>query len=130
MGKIQKKNLETKENNSLEYVVNKDNEFEEITKQILLFEYIALGLDENIDAIINIVKKDPKRNVYDETEKHHYFVNKKNYKGLTPLYVCCLNGHAKIVEPLIKYGADHLLKCGVYKFIYFRIKEMKIQFYL
>jgi hypothetical protein len=92
---------------------NKENDYDEVTKQILLFDYISLGLDENIPAITNILRSDPKRNLYDESEKQHFFINKKNFKGLTALYVACLNGHTKIVELLIKYGADHLQKCGV-----------------
>lgn len=118
--KFKNKNSEIKESTTIMENNNyKDNEFEEIAKQVLLFEYIAIGLDQNIETIIDYIKKDPKRNAYDESEKHHYFVNKKNFKGLTPLYVACLNGHVKIVEPLITYGADHLQKCGVilYKLI-------------
>lgn len=92
---------------------NFNDEFEEITKQIKLFNYLSSGLDENVEKIAELVRKDPKRNLFDENSKQHYFINQKNYEGVTPLYVACLNGHIKIVEVLMKYNADHLMKCGV-----------------
>ena len=47
-------------------------------------------------------------------------VNHMNIDGFTPLYFACLNGHVKMVDLLIKNGADHLLKCGVMNYFYFR----------
>jgi hypothetical protein len=103
------------------------DEWEEITTQMLLFELISSGLDENLDKIIRIVKKDPKRNLFPESEKHQFFINQKNYEGFTPLYIACLNGHVKFAEVLIKYGADHLMKYGVTIILkrIFRLKERK-----
>lgn len=108
---INKKNIINK-NNSIEEDAFIEN-FEEVTNQIKLFEYISSGLDENIETIIKIIKSDPKRNIYDISQKNHYFVNKKNYEGYTALYIACLNGHTKIVDILLTFHADHLIKCGV-----------------
>ena len=111
-GRLNKKNIVNK-NNSIEEEDSFIDNFEEVTNQIKLFEYISSGLDENIDTIIKIIKSDPKRNIYDISQKDHYFVNKKNYEGYTALYIACLNGHSKIVDILLNFHADHLIKCGV-----------------
>jgi hypothetical protein len=94
-----------------------NDNFEEITRQIKLFDYVSSGLDENIEKIEAIIKKDPLRNMYDPCDKHHYFINKTNSDGFTVLYVACLNGQQKIVEILLKNHADPLKKCGVIKLI-------------
>jgi ankyrin repeat protein len=81
-------------------------------KQILLFEYVASGLDEKIGDIIRIIKSDPRRGKY---KKEDYYINKKNHEGFTALYTACLNGHIKIVEILLEYDANHLAYSGVFK---------------
>jgi hypothetical protein len=86
---------------------------EEISKQCKLFEYISSGHEENFEEIVKIVKNDKMRLSYDKNQKQHYYVNKKNWDGVTPLYVACQNGHLKIVDLLIQYDSDHLIKCGV-----------------
>jgi ankyrin repeat protein len=111
-GRLNKKNIVNK-NNSIEEEDAFIDNFEEVTNQIKLYEYISSGLDENIDTIIKIIKSDPKRNIYDISQKEHYFINKKNYEGYTALYIACLNGHTKIVDILLNFHADHLIKCGV-----------------
>lgn len=83
-----------------------------LAKQTKLFEFCATGLDSNSTKIVNILKEDPKRNFYDESQKNKFLVNQKNYDGVTLLYIACLNGHLKVVDILLKYGADHLIKCG------------------
>ena len=102
------------------YVKDTDNDFsddfEEITKQIKLFDYVSSGCDENIEKIQEIVKDDKMRNMYDQHQKEYYFINKKNFDGLTALYMACQNGHYKVVDVLLKNHADHLIKCGVRNF--------------
>ena len=83
-----------------------------LARQTELFEICESGLDSNLNKIIKFLKEDPKRNFFDEAQKNKFLVNQKNYDGLTPLYIACLNGHLKVAEILMKYGADHLLKCG------------------
>ena len=101
--------------------INKEgtqDNLDQLKQQILFFECVASGKDENIDKIINFVKKDPKRNLYDESQKQNYFINQKNHEGFTALYVACRNGHTKIVNVLLKWNGDPLIKCGVIKIIY------------
>jgi ankyrin repeat protein len=99
------------------YVRDDENDFsdnfEEMTRQLKLFEYVASGHDDDIDKIAEIVRDDKMRNMYDVHQKEHYFINKRNYDGFTALYVACLNGHIKVVDVLLKNHADHLMKCGV-----------------
>lgn len=90
-----------------------DNNFEEITKQIRLFDYVSAGLEEDLDKIAAIVKNDPMRDRYSEQNKNYYFINQKNSDGFTVLYIACSNGHLNMVELLLKYNADYLQKCGV-----------------
>jgi len=119
----------TKTNKKLESKkLNYDDSFNIIGDQILLFDYIAHGHEDNNEKILNIIKKerkikfnkylnieeDEKENINDE--KNYIIINLVNYTnidGFTPLYFACLNGHVKMVDLLIKNGADHLLKCGV-----------------
>lgn len=105
-----------------------DDSFNILGDQILLFDYIANGHEENNENILKIIKKerrikpnkdlDHEENV-DEKEKLNEdyviinLVNHMNIDGFSPLYFACLNGHVKMVDLLIKNGADHLLKCGV-----------------
>jgi hypothetical protein len=86
---------------------------EEISKQCKLFEYISSGQEENLEEIEKIVKNDKMRFSYDKNQSHHYYVNKKNWDGITPLYVACQNGHLKVIDILMRCDADHLIKCGV-----------------
>jgi len=90
-----------------------DENYEELTKQYRLFDYITSGLDENREKIIKIVQNDKMREKFGKENKQYYFVNKKNLEGFTPLYNSCLNGHVKITELLLNNDADHLIKCGV-----------------
>jgi ankyrin repeat protein len=96
--------------NKLNCLTENQDQFEEFTKQLYFFESIACGEDRDIEDIIKIVKNDPRRSLYD---KKGYYINKKNHEGFTPLYIACLNGHAKIVDILLKYDADYLELCGV-----------------
>ncbi len=90
-----------------------DQNLIEIGNQVRLFDYVSSGLNENIEKIVNIIKKDPARYLYESCDKHYYLVNKTNSDGLTLLYIACLNGHSNMVELLIKHNADHLQTCGV-----------------
>lgn len=81
-----------------------------VLRQFKLFDYVASGLDSNIEKIKKILKSDPKLNIFDDKEA--YFVNQKNYEGHTSLYVACLHGHLKIVQVLLENKADHLILCG------------------
>jgi hypothetical protein len=89
-----------------------EQKIELLEKQTKLFEYCAGGLDSNFPKIIKLIKDDPTRNFFDDSQKNKFFVNQKNYDGVTPLYIACLNGHLKVVEILLINGADHLIKCG------------------
>jgi len=98
------------------YVVEEEafaGHLEELTKQLKLFDYVSSGLDENIDKIVNIVKNDPSRYLYEPTDKRFYMINQLNTDGFTVLYVACLNGHLNMTNILLKNHADHLQKCGV-----------------
>jgi len=108
-----------------------DDSFNILGDQILLFDYIAHGHEENNENILKIIKKERRIKInkdlddeenMDEKDKlnDNYkvinLVNHMNIDGFTPLYFACLNGHLKMVDLLIKNGADHLLKCGVINF--------------
>lgn len=106
-----------------------DDSFNIIGDQILLFDYIAHGHEENNENILKIIKKERKiklnKDLSPEVENEEQeliegknyvvvnLVNHMNLDGFTPLYFACLNGHVKMVDLLIKNGADHLMKCGV-----------------
>lgn len=122
-----------KENKKASY----DDSFNILGDQILLFDYIAHGHEENNENILKIIKKERRIKINkdldheekgDENEKLNEdkdcivinLVNHTNIDGFTPLYFACLNGHVKMVDLLMKNGADHLLKCGV--------RHLKIQF--
>jgi ankyrin repeat protein len=102
--------IEKEGGGKLECLTENQDQFEEFTKQLYFFESIACGEDRDVEDIVKIVKNDPRRSLYD---KKKYYINKKNHEGFTPLYIACLNGHAKIVDILLKYDADHLELCGV-----------------
>lgn len=84
---------------------------DEIQKQMTLFALVSTGCEEDIPKIVKMVQDDPKRNIHDDPRK--YFINKTNYKGLTPLYAACRNGHVKVAKALIQNKADHTMKCKV-----------------
>jgi hypothetical protein len=90
-----------------------ESAFEEVTKQIRLFDQIASGMEENIEDIKKVILDDPKRTEFDISKKELYYINQTNFEGLTPLFVACQNGHLNIAQLLLKYNADHLIKCGV-----------------
>jgi hypothetical protein len=105
-----------------------EDSFNIIGDQILLFDYIATGHEENNENILKILKKERKIRINKEMvneeeenlndEKNFQIINLVNHTnvdGFTPLYFACLNGHVKMVDLLINNGADHLLKCGVNK---------------
>lgn len=92
-----------------------NNILDEIATQHIFFNKIAEGVD--IAGITKIILDDPKRTFYEQTQKNKLFVNQNNYNGMSPLHIACFHGHIPIVETLLKYGADHLKKCGVKCFL-------------
>jgi len=127
-----------KDNKKISY----DDSFNILGDQILLFDYIAHGHEENNENILKIIKKERRIKINkdlddeeksDEKEKlkeeKNYIVvnlvNDMNIDGFTPLYFACLNGHVKMVDLLIKNGADHLLKCGVSIYLHI-LNKLKI----
>ncbi|CAD8207098.1 unnamed protein product [Paramecium octaurelia] len=74
-----------------------------IQMQQLLFSLIEKGFPPNI--IEEILNKDPKKYFYDQKSQHS-LVNKKNQRGLTPLYVAAKLGHLEICKILIEKGAN------------------------
>jgi ankyrin repeat protein len=107
--------------------INYDDSFNIIGDQILLFEYLADGSEENNENILKLLNKEIKIKINkdiseDDLDNNNNImviklVNHINIDGFTPLYFTCLNGHVKIVDLLIKNGGDHLIKCGVIKTI-------------
>lgn len=91
-----------------------DDILDEIATQHVFFNKIAEGVD--IEKIEKIIIEDPKRTLYSDTQKEKLFVNKNNFNGISPLNIACFHGHINIVEILLKYGADHLKRCGVKSF--------------
>lgn len=87
-----------------------EEKLQELQNQVRLFNYCKRGLEDDIEKIKEILKNDPIRNIYDENYKEKYLVNKFNQEGLTVLFHSCMNGHLKITELLIKFGADYLIK--------------------
>jgi hypothetical protein len=91
------------------------NDLKEVTKQVTLFQYVKYGREKDIPEILKIIKSDTRKNTFDQTNKAnkpYFFINQKNYEGLTLLYVACLNGHVNMSKILLDNGADHLQKCG------------------
>ena len=86
---------------------------DDVTKQMKLFELVSSGLEINNEKIAKLVKEDPNRELFGLNDKQKYFINKKNFEGLTPRCVACIHGHVKMVELLLNNDADHLQKCGV-----------------
>ncbi|CAD8194203.1 unnamed protein product [Paramecium octaurelia] len=74
-----------------------------IQMQQALFTSIEKGHSSNI--IEEILNKDPKKYFYDH-KSEFCLVNKKNQKGLTPLYVAAKLGHLEICRILIEKGAN------------------------
>jgi len=92
-----------------------DEENEELSfiyRQTKLFELIKSGKDSNLKKIGDLISKDPNKYLYDSSKKELFFINKKNFEFITPLYVATLNGHLNVVKILIENGADHLGKIG------------------
>lgn len=117
-----------KPENNTSKAITYDDSFQIIGDQILLFDYIATGHEENNENILKLLKKERRIRLnkdlghQDEEQENLnddknfviiYLVNHMNIDGFTPLYFACLNGHTKMVDLLVKNGADHLLKCGV-----------------
>ncbi|CAD8111944.1 unnamed protein product [Paramecium primaurelia] len=74
-----------------------------IQMQQVLFTFIEKGYPPN--RIEEILNKDPKKYFYDQKSEYS-LVNKKNQKGLTPLYVAAKQGHLEICQILIEKGAN------------------------
>jgi ankyrin repeat protein len=111
-----KKNINTLQVKKINY----DDSFNIIGDQILLFEYLADGSEENNENILKLLNKEMKIKINKDISDDNIdnimiikLVNHLNIDGFTPLYFTCLNGHVKIVDLLIKNGGDHLMKCGV-----------------
>ena len=111
---------------------NYDDSFDIIGDQILLFEYLANGNEENNENILKLLDKERKirinKDLSPEEENENKdnvmiikLINHLNVDGFTPLYFTCLNGHVKMVDFLIKNGGDHLIKCGVNNYFYYLI---------
>lgn len=131
------KDLEGKKKNQIDVIENNvakkmsfDDSFNILGDQLLLFDYIASGHEENYEDILKIIKKErkikTKKDFVEENENEENkklneennsliinLVNHTNIDGFTPLYFACLNGHVKVVDLLVQNSADHLLKCGV-----------------
>ncbi|CAD8208077.1 unnamed protein product [Paramecium pentaurelia] len=74
-----------------------------IQMQQSLFTSIEKGYSPN--KIEEILDKDPKKYFYDH-KSEFCLANKKNQKGLTPLYVAAQLGHLEICKILIEKGAN------------------------
>lgn len=108
--------------------IHYDDSFNIVGDQILLFEYLANGSEENNENILKLLNKEIKiktnKDIPDEEMNEDHImtikiVNHLNIDGFTPLYFTCLNGHTKMVDLIIKNGGDHLMKCGVSNFFRF-----------
>ena len=114
------KNCEIVNVQNQQYKIHNDAEniyLDFIAKQSILFVYLKSGSKENFEYISNLIKKDPNRFIFNDSNKHKYFVNQRNEEFLTPLYIATINGHLNFVKLLVENGSDHLMKNGV--IIYF-----------
>ena len=53
-----------------------------------LYELIAAGREEDLTEAGELIRTDPSSNMYEERDKRH-LVNRRNERGLTPLYIAC-----------------------------------------
>lgn len=54
------------------------------------------GSEDDLKDIKNIIDTDPKKYLRDPKDPEH-FLNSRNTKGLTPLYVSCKNGNLEVI---------------------------------
>ncbi|CAD8112329.1 unnamed protein product [Paramecium sonneborni] len=89
---------------------NFNDALKNIQMQQALFTSIEKGYSS--DRIEEILNKDPKKYFYD-SKSPFSLANKKNQKGLTPLYVAAKLGHLEIVKILIDKGANPLFSVTI-----------------
>lgn len=53
------------------------------------------GAEDDIREIKNMIDADPKKYLRDPKNAEH-FINFKNSKGFTPLYIACKNGNLEV----------------------------------
>jgi hypothetical protein len=82
----------------------------EFRDQTAFFEALQIASKKDLVNIRATLMKDPKENYYD-AESPHRLANKPNYKGYTPLYIACKNGHLELVRLLIEFKANPYQLC-------------------
>lgn len=90
-----------------------ENLMNEMALHAEVMNICSQGDSSMISRLKNIIMNDPKRNLFSNSEKSRYFVNKPNADSQTFLYTACLNGHLKVVKLLLDCDADHLMKYGI-----------------
>jgi ankyrin repeat protein len=76
-----------------------------IKERTEFFEMVARGKESDMNCIINYLESDPNKfliSCHDDTS----FVNTPNSKGLTAIYVACMNGNEAMVHLLLERGAN------------------------
>ncbi len=88
-------------------------------------ECARIGSDKHIKIMKSILDSDPKkqnlyrkallnisRHIIEKIDPDH-ILNKRDCKGLTPLYIAAQNGNLNVVKFLIEYGTPHGIESHV-----------------
>ncbi|CAD8124338.1 unnamed protein product [Paramecium sonneborni] len=78
-----------------------------------LTQHSMSGSYEDIQQMIKILQKDPKRNLTNPQDENH-IINQFNQYGQNSLYIACKNGNDKVVKFLLSLDCNAHIKSRVY----------------
>ncbi|CAD8119702.1 unnamed protein product [Paramecium sonneborni] len=78
-----------------------------------LTQHSQSGSSEDIQQMMKIIQKDPKRNLTNPQDPNH-IINQFNQYGQNSLYIACKNGNDKVVKYLLSLDCNAHIKSRVY----------------